>query len=129
MYRTFKNEFKCESYVLMNVPKYERSLYSQFRFGILPLRVETGRYVGEPVDQRLCRFCNRNEVETHLIFHCDLYHDIRSSMLGGVLHNDSMLNLTNTEKLSVLLTSQTRMSIKYITKAYFHRRSVLYSLP
>ena len=44
-YRTFKTAPKCEEYVCLNLKKYERSLLSHLRFGILPLRVETGRYI------------------------------------------------------------------------------------
>ena len=39
-------EFKCEDYVKLNLKKCERSVLCHFRTGILPLRVETGRYVG-----------------------------------------------------------------------------------
>ena len=36
----------------------KRSLLSQFRFGILPLRIETGRwYQGVDINQRLCEIC------------------------------------------------------------------------
>ena len=35
----------------------ERSILSQFRAGILPLRIETGRYVGEPAELRHCTLC------------------------------------------------------------------------
>lgn len=42
-YKTFKNCFKTEDYILLNLSKNERSLLAQFRCGILPLRVETGR--------------------------------------------------------------------------------------
>ncbi len=46
-YTLFKNDFKQEHYLQLNLKKSERSLFAQFRCGILPLRVETGRYVGE----------------------------------------------------------------------------------
>ena len=39
-----------------------------FRFGILPLRIETGRFVNEALDNRLCRLCNSNAVEDEIHF-------------------------------------------------------------
>ena len=47
-YRTFKTSYHVEKYVLMNLNRRERSILAQFRIGILPLRVETGRYIGKP---------------------------------------------------------------------------------
>ena len=43
-YRMLKEDFGTEPYVLSNIPKYKRSLFAQFRSGILPLHIETGRY-------------------------------------------------------------------------------------
>ena len=42
-YVTFKDSYNVEKYVLLNLSRTERSLLAQFRCGILPLRVETGR--------------------------------------------------------------------------------------
>ena len=41
-YCLFKNDYKCEKYVLYNLPKSQRSLCAQLRCGILPLHIETG---------------------------------------------------------------------------------------
>lgn len=46
-YKTFKNDFGLENYVSFNLSKAERSHMAQLRSGILPLRIETGQYVGE----------------------------------------------------------------------------------
>ena len=46
-YKLFKQSFGAEKYLLLNCDKYERSVLAQFRCGILPIRVETGRYIGE----------------------------------------------------------------------------------
>ena len=43
-YKEIKNNFVVEPYVTNNVTKYHRSIYAQFRCGILPLHIETGRY-------------------------------------------------------------------------------------
>ena len=84
-YRVFKTEFKCEDYVKLNVKKCKRSVLCQFRTGILPLRVETGRYVGEPADQRYCTLCTPDvpmaEDERHFLFNCTIYNNLREKLL------------------------------------------------
>ena len=64
---------------IKNLLKHERSLLCQFRTGILPLRIETGIYVGEPVDTQTCRFCDLNCVvdKEHFLLTCDLHSTIR----------------------------------------------------
>lgn len=63
-YRTFKTTFKPESYVTLDLNKPERSHLAQFRFGILQLRIETGRYIGEQAEDRLCILCDQYTVES-----------------------------------------------------------------
>ena len=46
-YSLFKDTHNTEKYLQINLAKNERSVLAQLRCGILPLRVETGRYVGE----------------------------------------------------------------------------------
>ncbi len=65
-YKTFKQNLRCEEYVQTNLSKYERSLFCQFRIGILPLRIETGRYTGEPPEQRHWAFSTGTSVEHFL---------------------------------------------------------------
>jgi hypothetical protein len=53
----------------MDIPKHERSAMAMFRCGVLPLRVETGRYKGEPLADRMCTVCENNEIETEKHFY------------------------------------------------------------
>ena len=124
-YRTFKNTFKCEDYVMMDLKKHERSIFAQFRCGILPLRIETGRYVGESPDQRLCVFCDQHAVEDekHMLIHCDLYNHIRADVFGNI-HTDT---LSADDKFVSLVNEHVRKTAKFLTKAYLKRRSCLYS--
>lgn len=43
-YVKFKNTYVTEGYVNSCLPRFQRSLLSQFRAGILPLEIETGRF-------------------------------------------------------------------------------------
>ena len=53
LYNKIKTEFGVEKYLLLNIDKYEKSLLSQLRYGILPLRIETGRFCNEKREHRL----------------------------------------------------------------------------
>ena len=79
-YKLFKNAHTTDQYILpgildvyigslilLNLQKNERSMLAQLRCGILPLRIETGRYTGEPADSRLCIFCDSSEIENESI--------------------------------------------------------------
>lgn len=45
---------------------------AQFRCDILPIRIETARYKGEPLDEIICNFCilNKIEDESHFLLKC-----------------------------------------------------------
>ena len=45
MYIMLKDIFEPETYIIKCMSRRRRSLMSQFRTGILPLEIETGRYV------------------------------------------------------------------------------------
>jgi hypothetical protein len=52
---------------------------AMFRCGILPLRIETGRYNGEPVGDRICTMFNLDEIESekHVLLFCPSYKEQR----------------------------------------------------
>ena len=53
----FKNKYRLENYVLSpTLSKQERSAFAQFRCGIHPIRVETGRFLFEQLHERVCIF-------------------------------------------------------------------------
>ena len=77
--RTFKQRFGTENYVKKNTPKPVRSRFSQFRIGILPIRIDTGRFetildqqTGVlrklNVNERACNICSSGPQRTNFIF-------------------------------------------------------------
>ena len=66
-YVTFKDNFKVEHYVQLNLNKHERAILAQFRCGILPIRIETGRYVGEQLEMRTV-FVTETKLKMKIIF-------------------------------------------------------------
>jgi hypothetical protein len=127
-YKLFKCNFNTEDYVLFNLSKYERSIIAQFRCGILPLRVETGRYIGEPLNDRLCRLCNDScvENEVHFLLNCPKYNEIRSQSFGEILNDNVFMDLNVDDKLIFLFSNHVRKIAKYLVKAYLHRRNIIY---
>ena len=85
-YKLLKNQYKVEKYVELNLPKNLRSSMAMFRCGVLPLRIETGRYKSEPIEDRICVFCNLHEIETekHFLLHCSLYNQLRDDFFRKI---------------------------------------------
>ena len=65
-YRTFKHNFSFETYLDFG-NREQRQLLSKFRISDHPLRIETGRYFGLEVKDRLCSAC-QEQVEDEI--HC-----------------------------------------------------------
>ncbi len=63
-----------------------RSYLVQYRCGILPLSIETGRWGSIHLEDRICKICDSLVVEDeyHFIFHCSLYNNIRGQFLQHV---------------------------------------------
>ena len=126
-YVNFKHEYKTEKYIHYNYTKLERSLSAQFRAGILPLRIETGRYRYEPLEERICIFCDQNKIESeqHFIFECSLYDPERLNLFCGN-EIDKNNNVTYNDKIYFLFENHTRKIVLYIKNAFLKRKSILY---
>ena len=105
LYRKFKGNFGVEKYCKFYLTRFQRSLLAKLRLGILPLRLETGRFVGEDVTQRICKICNTQvEDEEHFLFKCNYYTEERNSFLLS-------LNLNNTDDF---LQNNTESKLQYL---------------
>ena len=129
-YRTFKSHrsIKCEDYLMLDLTRNERAVYAQFRCGVLPLRVETGRYVGEAPDERLCTMCDAQAVEdeTHFLTNCAMYQTIRETVFGDILDTQLYKDLSNAQRLTYLITNFNRKVAKFIVRSFIVRRNALY---
>ena len=105
-YFKFKSAFETENYVNMSFTRGKRSAIAKFRCGVAPIRLETGRYEGLSVEDRVCPYgCNVVECEKHVLLECTLYDDLRYSLLESdrVLHNN-FDDYNMDDKLSTILT-------------------------
>ena len=129
-YREFKSEYTTEKYLLANMTKLEKSHFAQFRCGILPLRVETGRYSGLSVHERTCTICTSNatEDEIHFLFNCSCYQDLRQTLIYKATEtNANFLLLNDVEKLKHVVENYSIYVAKFIVDAMKRRKSLLYN--
>ena len=105
-YNLFKQSYETESYCKMILPLNHRSAFSKFRCGVAPIRLETGRYEGLKVEERLCPFCNVVEDEIHVFLKCPVYNDLRSNLFDSAFRLDeNFLNLTDVLKCIFLFSN------------------------
>ena len=109
---------RTEEYIKLNMHKNERSIMFQFRNGLLPLRIEKGCFIGEALNQRLCRFCNTDVVEDekHFLFECALYNNLRTTYSANIFNHDHSGTLD--DKLVYAMTNHPRMLAKFLVHAY-----------
>ena len=76
-----------ELYMTNKLPKYHHSLITKLALGVLPIRIETGRYEKLPLKNRICPSCKGNTIETeeHFLFHCPLYESQRMQIMPNAL--------------------------------------------
>ena len=73
--------FATEEYCKLNMPFVHRVAYTKFRCGVAPIQIETGRYLRQPLEARICSFCpNHIEDEQHVILHCPAYDSLRQNL-------------------------------------------------
>ena len=130
-YNMFKGDMYQEDYLKLNISKYQRSIFAQFRAGILPLQVEIGRYRNIPLEERLCTLCDACEVEDefHFLLKCSRYEDLRKSLFEkALLSETSFLNLQDFEKFVYLNNNCQKDTIIFLQKAMRIRSTCLYRM-
>ena len=139
LYKTFKCNFKPESYLQNNIPRYKRSLLAQFRMGVLPLRIETGRFhlTKDPVtklyrklniEERTCLICNSNAIEdeVHFLCNCIAFSEPREVLYNNVKSEIQYFdNLDDVEKLAVIVSHFEKSLICYLHSSWNIRQNVI----
>ena len=125
-YAKIKHNLETENYLHINLSRSQRSLISQLRCGILPLRLETGRYVGEEIDERVCTMCDERvtEDEIHFVLKCNFYSAERVMLLEGVNH-DSYGN--DNDILCYLMTHKIHKFGSFLESAFLKRKNKMYT--
>ena len=126
-YVQVKSDYGVERYVKSFVPKYKRSLMAQMRLSILPIRLETGRFVCERLEERVCKLCelNRIEDEYHVLLECPCYNEIRDSCLNNI-DKPTFTSLNNVMKQKFLFENHPYITGNLLANIMAKRKSVLY---
>jgi hypothetical protein len=129
-YRQFKHDNVQEPYLQLNMEIFERCLLARLRLGVLPLRVETGRYNREELHNRLCKLCKSQEIEDeyHFIMHCELYSDLRSNLLEKI--GRKVIKFTTYckfEQFLYLIKNEQRSLASYVKNCFLRRRDKLFN--
>ena len=129
-YVSFKNVYSAEVYLKKVLNRNHRSFLAQFRCGILPLAIETGRFQNIPIEYRLCLFCHDNvlEDENHFLLTCTAYSDLRAFVIEKILIIEpNYVYLSTVSKFRMFMSDDiVKYTAEFISKAYCRRRSVLY---
>ncbi len=132
LFSKIKPNFATENYLKLDLDRYDKSLLSQFRYDILPIEVETGRYKGLNREERKCTLCKTGEIEDQLHFalYCESNDTIRTDFFEKC--RDRIVGwdiLTDVGKISQLFSEQPRLFGKFLKKAFLHRKSLLFKWP
>ena len=116
-------------------------MLAQLRCGILPLRLETGRFGRDDetgrlrkltVNERLCQICtcNFNDVENefHFLFHCDKFKSEREHLYSLCIANYSnFVYLCDEDKLNILMNegNNWRILSNYLVNSWEKRKHIL----
>ena len=122
-YRELKSTFTCENYVEMLQPS-SRSCIARLCSGVFPLAIETGRWRGKPIEERLCSVCPQPVVETeeHFLLSCPLYNDIRAKHINQLITSYDWNNISNTDKLVYLFSDNfVNATSKMVNKSFLRR--------
>ena len=122
--------------------KHKRSLMAQFLTGILPLKIETGRFKkirdtssGKlrclNSQERICEMCTLNEPEDeiHFLCSCTLYISFRKPLFDeAIKFNVEFQSLSNNNKFMWLINNIWREIVNFLLAAWQTRSSVLFSV-
>ena len=111
IYKIFKQNFVIEKYITELTPKY-RNIIMKFRTSNHHLPVETGRWAGIPLSERVCTLCNNGQIgdEFHYLLECKVLSNHRKKYLGN-----RYCTRPNVIKFSEILTSSNVRTLKNLT--------------
>ena len=99
---------------------------TKLKMGVLPLQIELGRWKDVPLEYRVCRVCESNELEDeyHHVLFCDALVVTRTHLFGEL----EDVNYDNKESLlkSIFKRENLKTAGRFIEAMYMERRELLY---
>lgn len=121
VYSSFKNELVCQQYLnVITIRKYATAL-ARIRCSNHPLAIETGRYSGNEISERVCEVCRLQknllvlEDEYHLTLHCETYKELREKYI--IKHTNGAISF---DMFIVLMSSQDKTTVYDIACFFFN---------
>ena len=123
LFSPFTSHQTTTQYTRLCLPFIKRKRLAQIRLGVLPIRIETDRYlrIKIPSDQRFCRQpdCENNnqlphiEDELHFLIICKQYKELRNELYEkiGKIYTLGFQYYTDINKFTHLLTCSSIASI------------------
>ena len=96
---------------------------AQFKCGILPLRIETGRYVKEHPQERFCKLCNDGSIEDekHFLLSCKYFNSQRETFFRDMnIDRNVQININE------LMEKNQRQIAKFLDILFKARKQHLY---
>ena len=116
--------------VTANLSRPARSIVTKLKIGVLPLHLETGRWKDTPLENRTCRTCDDEllESELHFLMHCDALKDERSEMYRELLSRTEFeIRGDEIQQMKDLLGKNVlKITGKHLLTMFERRREILY---
>ena len=73
---------------MLNLSSSEWSAIAEISLGILPLHVETGRFVNKKLEEQTCKICHSDDTgnECHFLFNCHAYEIPRNYWVTSLIN-------------------------------------------
>ena len=129
-YRRFKHDFKTEMYLKKPMSLNVKRSFASLRCGNSPLRIETGRYEGLAVEERVCELCNNGvEDEFHFMILCPAFNTERRELYLSI--SDAIIEfnqLSDIKKFEIIMNEEEicKYSAQTCSVMFRKRRQILY---
>ena len=128
-YSIFKNETNYSEFINHIRNPEHRRVASSFSIRNHNLKIETRRFTipKTPEDLRICDHCSLNsfENELHILFHCDLYNDLRKNLFIND-RNTLFINYNIHDKVCFLFNNTdshiSRLAATFISLVFERRK-------
>ena len=129
---TFKEFGTTPSYISMPMSFITRKFVALTRLSNLTIRLETGRFKRPPVPEhlRLCPACSDGisvESESHLIFQCSAYHELRQKWIRKLKIPENFNELEISLKLKIVLNESENVKFtgQFLVDAFNSRSKIV----
>ena len=123
------SEFSTDkSYLSKPLSFVQRKFLAKLRLGVLPIRIETGRYERprKEAEERICKQCPSNspETEVHFFVQCPRHTQLRTSFFSKI-DDENFTGLSDIEKFKFLVNcpALAKLTAQFVIDAFDNRIS------